>query len=236
MTERGRTAAERRADRYRIGPSTLHWDGTTLVADVDEVGVPWPRRMRGRVVVHAPRLLDHPVELDPAGRHRWRPLAPLVRVEVDFPGLATRWRGHGYLDANDGDEPLEHAFRGWQWTRLHLERRRAAVFYDVETIDGARRAFAFEFDDLAVRAVASREQQRLARTAWGLERCTRGECGAHVIRSLEDAPFYSRALVETRYDGQAARGVHEGLSLDRFRRRWVQWMLPFRMPRRARSA
>ncbi|HBM14153.1 MAG TPA: carotenoid 1,2-hydratase, partial [Rhodospirillaceae bacterium] len=28
-------------------------------------------------------------------------------------------------------------------------------------------------------------------------------------------------------------GVHESLNLDRFNKRWVQVLLPFRMPRRA---
>ena len=40
-----------------------------------------------------------------------------------------------------------------------------------------------------------------------------------------------RSLVETRLLGHAAGGIHEVVSLDRFRSRPVQLMLPFRMRR-----
>jgi carotenoid 1,2-hydratase len=52
-----------------------------------------------------------------------------------------------------------------------------------------------------------------------------------VVRTLVDAPFYARALLSTRIAGQAVTAVHESLNLDRFRSRWVQSLLPFRMPR-----
>jgi carotenoid 1,2-hydratase len=53
-----------------------------------------------------------------------------------------------------------------------------------------------------------------------------------VLRSLEDGPFYTRSLVESRWYGRTVVAVHESLDLDRFVRPAVQAMLPFRMPRR----
>ena len=54
------------------------------------------------------------------------------------------------------------------------------------------------------------------------------------LRSLEDGPFYARSLIESTLLGERVHGVHESLSLDRFAAPWVQALLPFRMPRRAR--
>jgi carotenoid 1,2-hydratase len=41
-------------------------------------------------------------------------------------------------------------------------------------------------------------------------------------------------VLSSRLLGEEVNAVHESLSLDRFRTRWVQTLLPFRMPRRAR--
>jgi carotenoid 1,2-hydratase len=41
-------------------------------------------------------------------------------------------------------------------------------------------------------------------------------------------------VLSQRLLGEDVIAVHESLSLDRFRSRWVQALLPFRMPRRAR--
>ena len=51
------------------------------------------------------------------------------------------------------------------------------------------------------------------------------------MSSLEDAPFYARARVAHRLDGEEAASVHETLDLDRFASPVVKAMLPFRMPR-----
>ena len=233
MTERGRAAATRTADTYAVGPSALRWDGSTIRFDVDEVAVPWPRRLRGSVTATVPAMLEHPVALDGAGRHRWRPLAPLARVEVDFSHPRMRWSGHAYIDSNDGDEPLEHAFNGWHWSRMRLDDRRAAVHYDVEGLDGTRRAYAFRFEDGTTRMVPPQRERELPRTRWGLVRRTRGDGPVALLRSLEDTPFYARALLDAEVDGMRTVAVHESLSLSRFGRNWVQWMLPFRMPRRS---
>jgi carotenoid 1,2-hydratase len=65
-------------------------------------------------------------------------------------------------------------------------------------------------------------------------RATRADPGnpVRVARTLEDTPFYSRSLLEGGDDG--AQWIHESVDLDRFRSRWVQALLPFKMPRRGR--
>jgi carotenoid 1,2-hydratase len=51
------------------------------------------------------------------------------------------------------------------------------------------------------------------------------------VRTAEDAPFYARSLLDSKLLGEPVSAVHESLSLDRFNARWVQLLLPFRMPR-----
>jgi carotenoid 1,2-hydratase len=52
---------------------------------------------------------------------------------------------------------------------------------------------------------------------------------------LEDTPFYARSNVAGRLLGENILAFHESLDLDRFDSRWVEVLLPFRMPRRARQ-
>ena len=72
-------------------------------------------------------------------------------------------------------------------------------------------------------------------TLWRVPRQTRSDAGApaDVLRTLEDTPFYNRSLIRASLGGQSVTAMHETLSLDRFASRWVQMLLPFRMPRRA---
>lgn len=74
-----------------------------------------------------------------------------------------------------------------------------------------------------------------ARNLWQVKRETRADPGVTPRQklSLLDAPFYARALVETRIDGQATTGMHEALDLRRFRLPFVKPMLAMRVPRRA---
>jgi carotenoid 1,2-hydratase len=236
MTERGRHRAERRADGFVVGPSALARHGDVLSVHIDEVAVPWPRRIRGVVHLHAPRWFDHTVPLDPAGRHRWRALAPCARIEVALERPAPHWQGHAYLDMNEGDTPLEDTFAAWQWSRATLRDGSTAVLYDVEHRGGACEGFGLRFDPSgAVADIAAPAQVALPGTGWRIERRTRADPGgaARVLRTLEDTPFYARSMLEARLLGETVTAVHESLSLLRFRRRLVQWMLPFRMPRRA---
>jgi carotenoid 1,2-hydratase len=73
----------------------------------------------------------------------------------------------------------------------------------------------------------------LPTTGWGIGRSMRSEnpANAQVLRTLEDTPFYARSIVQSDVFGESRIAMHESLSLERFRRRWVQTLLPFRMPR-----
>ena len=47
-----------------------------------------------------------------------------------------------------------------------------------------------------------------------------------------EAPFYSRAAVRTKIDGEETTGVYEALDLNRFRSPLLKPMLAVRVPRR----
>ncbi len=240
MTERGRAQVTRDARSLTIGPSSLRWDGATLVISVRETGVPLPRPIRGEVRVTPEALTGFSATLDDAGRHRWRPIAPRARVEVAFdrPGLS--WIGTGYLDSNDGDEPLERGFRRWDWSRASLGGGETAILYDTFPRHGAERGIAIHVDQAGhVSPFEPPPLLALAKTAWRLPRFTRAELGseaveAHILRTLTDAPFYARSVLHTRLLGQRAEAIHESVDLGRFAAPWTQFMLPFRMPRRSR--
>ena len=235
MTERGRGAIRRTQDRFVVGPSAVTWQAGTLTVQIDEIAVPWPRRIRGEVRLRADALVDHPVALDAAGRHHWTALAPCARVEVDLEAPARRWSGHGYLDMNSGDEPLEDGFSSWHWSRCALADGSTAVLYEVQRRAGDREGFGLRFDRRgAVHAFPPPAQAALPGTGWGIARGTRADdaAKARVRRTLEDTPFYARSVLSSRLLGEEVTAVHESLSLDRFRSRWVQALLPFRMPRR----
>ncbi len=234
MTERGRDAVSRDAARLVIGPSAVAWDGASLTFRIDEIGCPLPRRVRGTVRVHPRALTGHTEHLDEAGRHRWSPLAPASRVEVDLERPGLRWSGDGYFDSNAGDRPMERDFARWDWSRA-AARDGTALLYDVSRRDGSRRLVALRVaEDGVVTPAAPLPIARLPGTRWGVRRETRADAEAapRVIRTLVDAPFYARSELSTRLDGEAVVAMHESLSLDRFRAPWVQAMLPFRMPRR----
>ncbi len=233
MTERGRAALARDATSYRVGRSSLTWDGRALSIAIDEIAVPLPRRVRGVVRVHPAALPARPFVLDPARRHVWAPLAPHARVEVQMRDPALSWSGPGYLDSNAGSEPLEDAFRFWTWSRATIGAG-TGVLYDAERRDGSALSLALLFrPDGTVVERDCPPVARLPGTLWRMPRPTRADAGMkpQLVRTLEDAPFYARSEVASRLWGEQARGVHEALALDRFRQVWVKLLLPFRMPR-----
>jgi len=236
MTERGSGQLHRSADTLAIGPSRVHWDGDALTVQIDERGAPLPQRVRGTVRLHPKALTDHRIDLDPAGRHRWWPIAPESRVEVDLEQPSLRWAGSGYLDTNGGDEPLEAGFREWDWSRAKL-RQGSAVLYDMTYLDGARRSLALRFDDKgAAEPFEPPPSAALPQTFWWrIPRATQTEPGseARIIETLEDTPFYARSTVSAQLLGEPVTAFHESLSLTRFDTGWVQVLLPFRMPRLA---
>jgi len=234
MTERGASRVERSAQHLRIGPSAVQWDGDTLSLQIDEVTAPWPSRIRGTVRLHPAALMSRAYALDDAGAHRWQPIAPCARVEVELSKPALRWQGPGYFDSNQGDAPLERDFVRWDWSRAALSGGRTAALYDVTRRHGKPLSLALAFDpDGSVQPFAAPPHTALATSLWRVERGTRSDAGsaARVEQTLEDAPFYARSVVSATLLGQPVKAVHESLSLERFSAPWVRMLLPFRMPR-----
>jgi carotenoid 1,2-hydratase len=236
MTERGRGALVRDADCLRIGPSALQWSGGGLEIAIEErdkrLGIPWQRRVAGRI-----RLIPEAVNacsfaLDPNGRHQWHCIAPRAHIAVEFKQPALSWSGSAYFDSNFGSESLEEGFRIWHWSRAHTSRG-AAVCYEGIRRDGSSFASTLNFD--ASGRPQPGEQPMVAplpTTKWLMERKTRADRGhASLIRTWEDAPFYARSTVSSRLMGEPVVAVQESLDLDRFASPIVQFMLPYRMPR-----
>jgi carotenoid 1,2-hydratase len=236
MTERGARDVEQSPTRLVIGPSALDWDGHELRVRIDERSAPWPRALRGQLRVRPTAVVHQPFTLDEAGRHRWWPIAPQCRVEAEFDAPELRWQGSGYLDANEGSAPLEADFEGWNWSRGTRDGE-TCVFYDTRwrtpQSGGRNLALAFAADG-SVREIETPPRRALPATLWGIARETRCDAAAEprVIETLESGPFYARSLVHTRVGGTAMSAFHESVSLDRFDSRWVQALLPVRLPRR----
>jgi carotenoid 1,2-hydratase len=231
MTERGRARLSRDLTRFQVHKSNLNWTGQHLDIHIDDVTVPLPSRLRGHIRLTAPALSDAGFSLDIHGRHIWAPLAPTARVEATFDAPALRWSGHGYFDMNYGAEPLEAAFRRWDWCRAP-DGDGTVVFYDAERRDGGETNLALRIDAHGrCHRIAAPAREDLARTAWRVQRKARSEQTMPGVRTLEDTPFYARSLVPIMVGERELTAMHESLDLDRFRLPIVQMMLPFRMPR-----
>lgn len=232
MTERPAHAVTRGVDTFRVGPSALHRDGASLVIDIDEITVPIPSRLKGSVRVTPSAITQEPFILNDDGNHRWWPIAPIARVAVAMKSPDLTWQGDGYLDHNAGDAPIEHGFRDWQWAR-GATRDGAVILYEGERRDGSVVNLAKTFDrDGNARDFTPPAMKTLNRTGWRMPRSVRSESDARVLKTLEDAPFYSRSVVASRLNGEDVMLMHESLSLDRFKMPVVQALLPFRMPRK----
>lgn len=235
MTERGHRSIQRDADHLRIGPSQLQWRGDHLQIDLNEIGVPVPQRVRGTVRVYPDALCNFSAALDDAGKHRWGPIAPCARVEVDLAKPGLRWQGNAYLDSNEGDEPVAMPFKTWDWSRARMADGSTAVIYDVTQTNGARTLLAERFNpDGSWESFApAKKRESLPSTLWRIDRGIRADIDAtsRVLETLEDTPFYARSLLQTRLLGEQVTAVHETLQPQRLRNKAVQMMLPFRMPR-----
>jgi len=233
MTERGANSLHRNSDTLQVGPSSVRWDGDCLLFAIEEVGAVFGEKVRGTVKVHPEALVCSGFSLDPQGRHRWQPIAPRSRIEVIFehPGLS--WSGDAYVDSNFGSEPMENRFREWQWSRAHGTDG-TSVFYEGTRLDGSSFSLSLNIDFQGLPKVMEMPNLvNLRPTGWLMPRSTRSEGEAKVVKTWEDAPFYSRSTLGTRLNGENVLAVHESLSLTRFINPVVQFMLPFRMPRRA---
>jgi carotenoid 1,2-hydratase len=234
MTERGRLHLNRSARAFSVGPSRVDWNGQSIDVRIDERCSPLPRRVRGRVRLHPDALCTWTTALDVHGRHRWGPIAPCARIELDLAEPALRWRGTAYFDSNEGDEPIENGFRRWDWLRAAQAPDRCAVFYDVETRSGAARTIGASFGaDGSVEPLAISQRQELPATRWWRVRrrvpMTAGHASVH--RTLEDTPFYARSLLNLSLGSAPVEAVHETLDVTRLVSPVVQRLLPVRMPR-----
>ncbi|HJL14986.1 MAG TPA: carotenoid 1,2-hydratase [Sandaracinaceae bacterium LLY-WYZ-13_1] len=235
--ERAIEPALREPSRLRIGRSAVGWEEGRLVFALDERTTPAPRYnpfrrpVRGRVVVHPEHFTGLELAIDAHGEHRWFPMAPLARIEVELSEPAVRFTGHGYLDANLGAVALDRAFETWSWSRARVGDE-AYLTYDVRCADGARRTHAFGVS--ARRGTEPLERTwraPLERSFWRIPRDARVDAGepARIVRSLEDGPFYTRALISTRLAGRPVVAVHETLAAHRLRRRWVRFCTSYKM-------
>ena len=232
MTDRRRGALDRDANTLRIGPSGARWDGTALTIDIEEVTAPLPSRLAGRVVVRPDAVSTRAFQLDSDGRHHWHPIAARSRVEVTLTHPALRWSGPAYFDSNWGAAPLEQDFIGWDWCRAPMPEA-TAILYNAQRRDGTEQSLALRVAaDGGVTDFEPPPPVELPKTLWRIARPTRAEGGqARAVRTLVDAPFYSRSEIRTRLLGREATAVHESLSLDRFANPIMFTMLPFRVPR-----
>jgi carotenoid 1,2-hydratase len=199
-----------------------------------------PLGLEGRVVFTSdgPTAVpqEGPFVLDRAGAHRWAPVAPRCRVEVDLRSPNVRFSGSGYHDVNHGDEPLGAAFARWHWARSH-ERDRTRIRYDRALRDGTRRVLDIDHSRAGA-LVSHRDEPRameLAMGAWTLMEPAALRVDEQTIlrdvRRVESSPFYARYTARTP-KGEPAVGEH--LDLDRFGLPMMQKMLPFRARRAAK--
>lgn len=234
MTERGRRWCRRDATQFSIGPSQISWDGSALVVQIDEVGAPLPKRVRGLIKIWPEQLFNFSVPLEATGRHRWGPLAPSARIEVTLQDPDLSWKGQAYLDSNEGDEPVEQAFDQWNWSRVAWPDGSTQVVYDMQWPGAADRVLNLRFDAQGrVDELPAEPVQALAPTAWRVKRRARSAHPVCVHEQLEDTPFYQRCWLRQRAKGVDALAFHETLSVPRLVSPVVRAMLPWRMPRRS---
>ncbi len=233
MTERGKRHLQRNDARFVLGPSSLSWDGTTLTVIVQERTTPFLTRLAGTIRFTPDRLLGQHFDLDAGARHQWHPMAPSGRISVEMKHPAQSWNGHGYLDSNVGSRPITEDFTAWDWSRAQTLHG-PVMFYDVERRDGTVLNLALGQDlDGALTPRSAPPLHALQQTLWRVPRSARSDepQPSRVSLTLEDTPFYTRSLAISRIDGEDVTMMHESLSLNRLKQRWVETLLPFRMPR-----
>ncbi|MEM1412407.1 MAG: carotenoid 1,2-hydratase [Pseudomonadota bacterium] len=229
MTERGEARLSRGASHFQVGPSSVEWRDDRMEFMIRERSTPFGRPLRGRVRAWPSADCGLDVHLDPQARHRWTPWSPHAEVQVDLDAPNLQWRGRAYLDANAGDEPLERAFRTWDWSRTERDDG-LRLHYEVRYPDAGQQLLCQHVhpDGRHVDAEPA-PSQRPRVTGWGLRRGPRTGHPINRIQGLEDTPFYSRTLFKA---SSGAHTVHEFLDMRRFEASWVRFLLPFRMPRR----
>lgn len=232
MTERPNAAVTRSPEAFVIGPSAVEWRGDALRIAFHEMTAPIPQRIAGEILIEPQAFSRERYLLDDRGRHAWTPIAPRARVTVRGRNPALAWSGEGYLDSNSGEEPLEHAFHHWTWSRAHAATD-TVLFYDAACRSGATHQTALRvLPSGDLEPIAPAPLHRLPQGFWGVGRSARSDGNLRLQKTLEDAPFYLRSALQGAIGATPAAIMHESLSLDRLRSPVVKAMLPFRMPRR----
>ena len=233
MTERRAAALSRDADHIAIGPSEMRWDGGALTITVRETSLPHLSPIKGTIRIVPETIFATAYPLDATGLHRWRPMAPFARAEVQLDSPALGWSGSAYFDSNYGARPLEADFADWDWSRT-ARADGASVLYDVRDLRGAERRLSLLFGrDGTVSPFEAPVPITLPKSFWRMPRATRGRPGdtISVVRAMEDSPFYARSALKTVGADGTWHGTHESLSLKKFTMPVMQVMLPFRIPR-----
>ncbi|MGR3514621.1 MAG: carotenoid 1,2-hydratase [Paracoccaceae bacterium] len=235
MTDRGRPALRQTENTFTVGPSSLHWDGSKLRIDINEIGaLPLVSRVRGQITLKPAAVTQAEVLLTEDAAHVWRPFAPISDIDVNLDAPGWQWSGHGYFDANFGTRALEADFDTWTWGR-YPTRDGAQCFYDAKRRDGSTLATALRFTkDGTVSDISPPPKARVARSLWAVARETRCDADQkpHQAMSMLDAPFYTRSMVRSWLEGEETVGVHEALDLRRFRSPLLMPMIAVRVPRR----
>lgn len=229
------TEGQRTATGVTIGRSSMEWKDDRLIVHLDErttpIGHPLRRSIRGTVLIHPENRTDLELAIDDRGEHRWWPVAPLARIEVELASPRIRFRGHGYHDANAGDVAIDTAFEQWSWCRGRSENR-ALLTYDAMSRRGTARTHAFVVrPDGSTEPLAETRSVELARTGWGVRRSTRADAGStpKLRHSLENGPFYTRSLIDTKLGGERVLAMNETLAARRLRQAWVRFCTGYRM-------
>jgi carotenoid 1,2-hydratase len=234
MTERSAASISRNQTEFVIGPSSLCWHGDHLQVDLYERAVPFGQRVAGHFKLFPKQLFNFSTHLDDRHQHRWGPLAPSARIEVELKSPAIRWQGNAYFDSNEGDEPITIPFKDWDWSRAQLSGDRTAVIYDVRQKNGAERVLGLIFrPDGQIENFEPPPRQALPKTGWRIQRQMRNphQASLKVLETLEDTPFYARSVLNSELLGERVTSFHETLDVPRLSSLAVQLMLPWRMPR-----
>jgi len=230
LTEARAESVERSADSFALSSSRIQREGDSLLVHLDERTAPWGRPLRGRVRIDIEHGAPGPYRLDQAGDHHWWPIGARASAEVELDTPAVRFRGSAYHDCNFGQVPLEQTFESWNWSRANVGGD-VYILYDVQEHDAAGAPLGLRLRPEGVEALSTNVAARLPRGFWGMEGSTRAHGQTQVIRTLEDTPFYTRSLLQTSFDGQDCVAMHESLSMTKFVKPWVQFLLPFRIRR-----
>lgn len=240
LTEHGSFARDR--DHLEVGNSSMRWDGGELCVELDEHATRFFGRagppLRGRLRLRPSASFGPRVELDPwqpHPRHRWYPVAPHARVELELDEPRLRFSGSGYHDVNEGDEGLELAFASWNWSRCELGEA-TVIAYDVVDHAGREHARAWRFEPgtgtiTDIPAAQLGPTTALPKTRWRVPRSIRSDpdFAPALLHTLEDTPFYSRNLVRVGLGGESGTAMHESIDLRRFASAWVRLLLPFKI-------